>query len=1140
MNLLSLQRRVLVFALPALLFALLALLQACGGDTTDLPSTDAGALDGSSAPADAAPTRDVAADAPAIGQDGDVPDGSASDGGVVTLVSVAITPPAASLATATRVQLDATGVYSDQSTTDVTVGATWSSDAAAVATVSDGLVTAVGVGVATITATVNGISGTATITVLGATVTTIAVTPLTATTGVGGSVPFAATATLSDLSTQDVTSTAIWTSSSPSVASVTGAGIARGVGAGTSTLRATVGAISGQATLTVNGAALVSIALTPANPVLGSNVTVAFTATATYSDGSIADVTATATWASSSLATATITAAGVVSTGAPGTSILTATIGSVVGQTTLTVTAATLTSITITPAQSVLALQGTETLAATGRYSDGSTAQLSQSVTWSSSASGTASVSNTAGAEGRVTALAAGTATIKATLGNVTGTAQVTVSPATLVSIAITPAAPSTPKTTTVPFVARGTYSDGSVLDVTVSVAWSTDSAAIATISNAPGTHGVASALGVGTTGVHATLGAVAGSTTLTVTPAVLQSITLTPAAPTLVVGTKQLMKASGNYSDGTVVDLTATVVWTTASAGVAVVSNAAGAEGLLTATGAGTTSVTATLGAIVGVTSLTVTSPTLAQIVVSPISPSIPSGEARQLTAMAIFTNGTQQNVTTLAKWTTSNAVVAAVSATGRATTLSAGTAQITATYGGASGATTITVTSAVVTSIDVSPIAPTLAPGTLQQFQATAIFSDSTSQNVTNQATWISSSPSVAGVNPRGRVTALTRGSTQVTATFSGLTGSSDVTVTAATVVSISMFPASLSVTVGTQRQLTAQAIYSDGSSKDVTVLATWQSSNRAVAGVSDGLATRGIATAIAPGTATLTASYQGLSGTASMTVTAATITSIEISPPQPSVAKGVPLAFTATAIFSDNTSQNVTGAATWTSSAPGVAQVSDAAGTKGLTQTLAAGSTTVAATWHGAVGSTKLTVTPATLTTIQVTPFAPTLPVGFATQFAATGIYSDNTTADLTALATWTSGAPGVAAVSTSGTTKGRVTPLAPGSATINAFYQGAQGTVAAVVTSGTLTSITVTPATTTMARFATRPLTATGQFSDGSSLDVTVYVTWLSSTPSIASVSNASGTQGVATGLGAGTVTVTAVRGTIQGTASITVQ
>src|SRR5262249_2150185 len=154
-------------------------------------------------------------------------------------------------------------------------------------------------------------------------------------------------------------------------------------------------------------------------------------------------------------------------------------------------------------------------------------------------------------------------------------------------------------------------------------------------------------------------------------------------------------------------------------------------------------------------------------------------------------------------------------------------------------------------------------------------------------------------------------------------------------------------------------------------------------------------------------------------------------------------------------------------------------------------------------------------------------------FTTQLAATGIYSDNTTMDLTNLATWTSNASDKAAVSDAMGSKGRLSPLVAGPATITATYQGVSGTDMGTVSGATLSSIAVTPSPATVALPASTQLTATGTFSDNTTLDVTRYVTWLSSTPGTASVSNANGSWGLATGLATGPVTISAVRGSVTG-------
>jgi trimeric autotransporter adhesin len=1135
--------RSLLAVIRTVVLLVATVLVGCGGRSDEgswLPSsldTDAGVRHDAGVDSG---TNDAAKDAPHDGTVADAPSDAPSDAHLA-LVSLDVTPPLSTLVIGTNVALTATGHYSDGTTADVTALALFTSSSASVATVTGHTVTAAGAGSAVITASLGGVTAVAKIQVSAATITAVSVTPASATTGIGGVVTFSAVAALSDGTHQDVTSSAAWSLSDATVASIS-FGVAKGLAAGTTSVKASIGSVGGTAKLSVTGATLVSIALTPTNPVEPMRVAVPFQATATYDDQSIADVTATAAWTSSDASIVSIaTSGGSATTLAPGTSIITATVGSVSGSTTVTVTAAKLTAIVVTPAATTLAIAGTQQLTATGKYDDGTTPDLTASVTWTSSAAGTASVSNAQGSQGLATALAAGTATVTATLGAVSGSATITVTPATLKTVVITPATASIPIGTALAFVAKGTYSDGSTIDVTTSATWSTKDANIATISNAAGSNGTATGMAAGTTTVQTSLDGVTATASLTVTQATLQTIAVKPANTSLVVGVKQSMTATGTYSNGSQVDLTTTAVWTTANVAIASVSNASGAQGQLTAVGAGTTTVTATASGIAGSTAVTVTEPAASQLVISPTAPSSPTGQRVQFTATVIYTNNTQRNVTMQATWSSSKTSVATINRTGQATTVAAGTTTITATYGGMTATTTLTVSAAVVTQIQVTPINPSFPVGTVQQFQATAIYSDNTSQAVTGQATWTSTKTAVATVTTngpnRGRVTAVAAGTAQIQASWQGITGSSTVTVTAAVPVSISVSPAAVTVAVGSTRQYAAALIYSDGTSTDVTAQATWTSSAPTVASVSTARGSKGQAKALSAGTATIQAAYQGLTGSGTMTVSAATVVSIDLSPPSPSVPKGVPVSLTATANLSDGTTQNVTGGATWVSSNSAVAQVSDTAGSKGLVTSLGVGQAAITATWSGVSGKTTVTVTSASLVTVQVTPFAPLLPVGFATPFQATGIYSDNTTLDLTLLASWTSSAPAIAAVSDAAGTKGLVTPLAAGGATVTATYQGVPGTDKVTVTTATLKAIAVSPAVTKVAVQGLAVFTATGTFSDGSQLDVTNYVTWLSSGDAIASVSNAFGSRGVAKALSVGTVTITAVRG-VQGTAQLT--
>src|SRR5205823_3430576 len=104
------------------------------------------------------------------------------------------------------------------------------------------------------------------------------------------------------------------------------------------------------ASLSGTGIALTSIAVTPANLSIPKGNPQQFTATGTYTDGSQQNLTSTATWNSSQPTFATINSAGLATTLAQGSSTISATSGSIVGSTTLTVAAPALVSIAVTPA----------------------------------------------------------------------------------------------------------------------------------------------------------------------------------------------------------------------------------------------------------------------------------------------------------------------------------------------------------------------------------------------------------------------------------------------------------------------------------------------------------------------------------------------------------------------------------------------------------------------------------------------------------------------------------------------------------------------------------------------------------------------------------------------------------------------
>jgi uncharacterized protein YjdB len=111
---------------------------------------------------------------------------------------------------------------------------------------------------------------------------------------------------------------------------------------------------------------------------------------------------------------------------------------------------------------------------------------------------------------------------------------------------------------------------------------------------------------------------------------------------------------------------------------------------------------------------------------------------------------------------------------------------------------------------------------------------------------------------------------GTTSITATLDGVFGSTDLSVTELTLVSIEIMPADPVMEDGSALQLTATAIYNDGSLIDITDVGAWTSSDPSVVGVKDApAAAKGLVSAKKTGSETITVTYGGISGTTTVTV-------------------------------------------------------------------------------------------------------------------------------------------------------------------------------------------------------------------------------------------------------------------------------
>jgi 6-phosphogluconolactonase (cycloisomerase 2 family) len=232
----------------------------------------------------------------------------------------------------------------------------------------------------------------------------------------------------------------------------------------------------------------------------------------------------------------------------------------------------------------------------------------------------------------------------------------------TLSSIAVTPASPAHLKVGSAQqFTATGTFSDGSMSDISSSVTWASGTTATATISAA----GLATGVAAGTSSITASQGTVT-SPGVTLTVIALQSIAVTPNPASVAIGSTVQFTAKGTYTDASVSDITAQVMWSSLPLATATI----GANtGLATGVANGTAQITATLGAIVS-PSVTLTvgiggPPVPIAVVIVQTNPTIPVGGTEDFTAQFLMSDGTLVPPTAAVTWSSGTPAHASIIAT-------------------------------------------------------------------------------------------------------------------------------------------------------------------------------------------------------------------------------------------------------------------------------------------------------------------------------------------------------------------------------------------------------------------------------------------------------------------------------------------
>ena len=257
----------------------------------------------------------------------------------------------------------------------------------------------------------------------------------------------------------------------------------------------------------------------------------------------------------------------------------------------------------------------------------------------------------------------------------------------------------------------------------------------------------------------------------------------------------------------------------------------------------------------------------TVATVAVTAPATTLQNGSSMQLSAAA--SNAAGQPLAKTFTWTSSSDAVATVAADGTVTGKSAGAVTIVATSEGKAGTVNLTITPIPIAAVSVSPDTATLVVGTTRQL--TAVGRDASGGVLTGRlVAWASADSMIAKVSPTGLVTARAAGSVVITATSEGKSGTATITVVPVPIATVTVSPDTATVIVGGTRQLAAIAWDAAGAPLSGRPV-TWASADSVIARVSS----LGLVTGRATGSVVVTATSEGKSGTATITVKPATAT-------------------------------------------------------------------------------------------------------------------------------------------------------------------------------------------------------------------------------------------------------------------------
>ncbi len=970
-------------------------------------------------------------------------------------------------------------------------GVTWSSASPAVVQVSeDGTVTAVGNGTARVEARAGDAVGSATVSVAQE-LRAIALRPdsvrLEALGVTGQLQAVALDGAGQEMAPPDFT----WASSDTLVVRVDATGTFRTVGNGVARISATAQGVTGSAPVVVEQVAHRVEVDPPSFTFVELGRVQAFVAT--VFDANDHEMTVDElVWSSSDTLVVRVTQEGEASAEAEGSAVLSVQADDATGSAEVTVAPErTVARVVLTPDGHAFTGRGqTQVFTATALDGDGEPLPDAGAFAWSSTDPLVVSVAP----DGTATAVAPGSATVRATLDGVFGEAGVTVKvpPA---SVEVLPAAHTfTRAGETLALEAVVRDADGFPVPEAAGFLWRSDALAVVRV----GAGGVAEAVDDGVATVTAAYNGLEGSATLTVAR-VVDAVAIEPASPATLTFFGQTLALRARITDAAGELILQPAAWRSLDPGVATVDG----SGVVTAVAEGTARIEASRDGVAATVEVDVAQ-AVSYVEVSPRDRTFnASGQTQTFTARAFDAGANPVARVTSFAWTTTDPAVASVAPSSGASTVVTsgvdGTAEVTATAEGVAGTAPVRVDTEVA-SVAISPRSPRTLTSFGETLQLAAVTRDILGNPVGATVTWSETDPTVATVDPSGRVTAVGNGSTDIVATSEGKTDRVTVTV-AQTVGYVSLTPGAHAFRVlGDTVTFGATAHDPGGTPVDPQPPFTWNSGDAGVATVAASGPGTALVTAAGDGVADVRAEAGGVEGAATVTV-GVEVASLEISPKVDTLRSlGDTVTFTAVARDGGGSVVASAGAFGW------------AVGGSSLSLSSATGpSTTATATKEGVakvyvylegVLDSALVHVDQVATTLEATPEGPHALTAVGQTLDLDATLRDALGNPATGTVVWSSDDPSVVSVDPA---TGLVRAEANGGPVDVVATSGALADTVSVGVAQEVTSLTLTPASLVFSSSGeTGTLVATAQDANGNEVSPVPALTWTTSDGAVATV------------------------------------